>query len=296
MKRTILILPAAALLAAACSEKPAAEEKPAVERVPSTISIRAVSEHLWAAKDAISVFDVEGARVDFGTTSDNVPAATFSTSSWTGKAPVYAAFCSKKNDVTCTPDGVMGVFLKSSQGVTAKEKCPKDGEASVGKISGSPGSYEVNMLSISAFVRVNLKTGIVAKVNASAVGGEVMTGYVDVDYSKISAGDADFWTPTDSKSTLQNASIVPAAGGCFSSGVYLISILPGKYAQGIKLTVFDDEGKSLSTTVLGETDGIVLGRGEEVSATVEIDGDFEIPGTGFEPVSFGDTVNYDDKK
>lgn len=286
-------MPVAALLASACSSSPAADVGPAIERVPSSISIRAASQNLWSNKDVMSVFDEEGTRVNFTTSQDNVPNATFSTTEWTGKAPVYAAFCSKKNETTCTPGGVMGVFIKSAQSVSAKEKCSKDGEASVGLISGSPGSYAVEMFSITGFIRMQVKSSIVTKISATAVGSEKMAGYVDVDYASISSGKEDFWIPTDGKSTYSTVSIVPSAGGCFAVGDYLISVLPGKYSKGIKLTSYDDEGTALSETVIGAEEGLTLKRNDEIPVIIEIDSAFEFPGLGFEGVGKGDIVEFD---
>ena len=293
MKLLYCLLPAIALLASACSNSPAADMDPAIERVPSSISIRAASQNLWSNKDVMSVFDEEGTRVNFTTSQDNVPNATFSTSEWTGKAPVYAVFCSRKNETTCTPGGVMGVFIKSAQSVSAKEKCSKDGEASVGLISGSPGSYEVSMKNVSAFIKVNLKTGVVGKISVSSIAGETMAGYVDVDYSKISSDQNDFWTPTGDKSVFSSASIVPASTACFEKGNYLISILPGDYSKGISFTACDDEDNVLAKGTISEGQSLKVNRNDIVEVTVEIDSSFEFNGISTENVPSGDTVYFD---
>ena len=283
------------LLAVSCSPEPAAEQERAVERIPDAITIRAHSELLWSNKDAISVFDAEFRRVNFTTSQDNVPSATFSSSSWTGKAPVYAVFCSRRNETTCTPSGVMGVFIKGTQTAGDKGHCPKDGEAAVGIITGSPGSYDVNMKNVGAFIKVNVKTGIVGKINVSSKAGETMTGYVDVDYAKISAGLDGFWTPTHGKTVSASASLVPASGTCFEKGEYLISILPGTYSGGISFVAYDDEGTVLCREILGETSGVTLKRNGEIPVTITIDSSFEFPGTGFEGVSTGDILEYDEQ-
>lgn len=292
MKRYIL-LPALTLIVAACSDRPAAEAEGAIERVPETVTIRAHSERLWSNKDVISVFDTDFNKVNLTTSQDNVPSATFSTKAWTGRLPVYAAFCSRKNETTCTPEGVMGVFIKSAQSTDKKNYCSKDGEAAVGKITGSTGSYEVSMKNVSAFVKVNLKTGIVGKISVSSNAGETMTGYVDVDYAKIIAGQEDCWTPTYGKSVSTSASLVPATTACFEKGEYLISILPGVYSKGISFTAYDDEGKVLVKGAISEEQSLKVNRNDFLGVTVEIDTSFEFNGVSSENVPTGDTVYFD---
>ena len=294
MKRLISLIPALlALCAVSCSGSLAAEDEGAIERVPDAVSIRAQSENLWNKSDVISVFDAEFNKVNFKTVQDNVPAATFSTSAWTGKAPVYAAFCSRQNETTCTPDGVMGVFIKASQTSTKKGTCPKEGDASVGKITGSPGSYLVQMKSIAAFVKVNIKTKIVAKVNVTAIGGEIMNGYVDVDYAKLIAAEEPWWTPTDSKATNSSASLVAAGGACFDTGEHLVAILPGTYSKGLKITVYGDDSKPLANAVIGETEGVSLKRGESVSFSVVIDTSSGYEGVSVEKPVVGPSLDFD---
>lgn len=292
MKRYIL-LPALTLIVAACSDRPAAEAEGAIERVPETVTVRAHSERLWSNKDVISVFDTDFNKVNLTTSQDNVPSATFSTKAWTGRLPVYAAFCSRKNETTCTPEGVMGVFIKSAQSTDKKDRCPKDGEAAVGKITGSTGSYEVRMKNVSAFIKVSLKTGIVGKINVSSIGGETMTGYVDVDYAKISDGQDDYWTPTYGKSVFESASLVPVSTTSFERGEYLISILPGVYSKGISFTAYNDEGNLLAKGIIGEEQGLIVNRNDIVEVTVEVDSSFEFNGISSENVPTGDTVYFD---
>lgn len=292
MKRYIL-LPALTLIVAACSDRPAAEAEGAIERVPETVTVRAHSERLWSNKDVISVFDTDFNKVNLTTSQDNVPSATFSTKAWTGRLPVYAAFCSRKNETTCTPEGVMGVFIKSAQSTDKKNYCSKDGEAAVGEITGSTGSYEVSMKNVSAFVKVNLKTGIVGKISVSSIGGETMTGYVDVDYAKIIAGQDDYWAPTYGKSVSGSASLVPVSTACFEKGEYLISILPGTYSKGIRFTAYDDEGKVLVKGAISEEQSLKVNRNDFLGVTVEIDSSFEFNGVSSENVPTGDTVYFD---
>ena len=248
MKRYFL-LPTLILIVAACSDRPAAEAEGAIERVPETVTIRAHSERLWSNKDVISVFDSDLNKVNLTTSQDNVPSATFSTKAWTGRLPVYAAFCSRKNETTCTPDGVMGVFIKSAQSTDRKNYCSKDGEAAVGKITGSTGSYEVSMKNVSAFVKVNLKTGIVGKISVSSNAGETMTGYVDVDYAKVAADNVDFWTETPAKSHSSSITLTPSGDAlendAFKAGSYYVSLLPQTYASGILFTLKNKSGDTL---------------------------------------------------
>ena len=47
---------------------------------------------VWTSDDILTVFDVDAAAVPFTLVSGTGSVATFSTGSWTGKTPVYAAY------------------------------------------------------------------------------------------------------------------------------------------------------------------------------------------------------------
>lgn len=294
MKTAVKLLTPLLILSAACSKQPAAEKNPAIERIPESITIKGCSERIWANTDVMSVFDTDLTKVNFRTSNDNVPTASFTASNWTCKAPIWAAFSPSKDTNACTEDGIFSVIIKANQAIAAPDRCSKDSEAAVGKITGSPGSYEVQMKNVSGFIRVKLNTGIVAKMKATAIGKEIMNGYIDVDYAKIEAGAKDFWKITEGKSSSKEAVATPAKDGCFPAGEWLISILPGTYSQGIKISMYNDEETEIYSTTLGEGTGIEILRNDEVTVEVTIDASAGYNGISNEGVTPGQTIGYDE--
>lgn len=279
-------------LAAACSKQPAAEDEKAIERIPESISIKANSERMWSNTDVLSVFDSDLNKVNLRTTSDNVPSAQFTTSSWTGKHPLQAAFCCDKDVNEYVPEGIFRLVIKDRQTFRTRESSSKEGEAAVGYITGSPGSYEVDMKNVCAFIRAKLNNPIIASIKATAVGGETMNGFIDVDYDKLVEGSDDFWKLTEGK---DGSSTVTATfkGGCFETGWYLISVLPGTYSKGIRLSFLNDEDTEILEMTIGE-EGLTLGRNQEVMAEVDIDTSAGHDGVTHEGVTPGQGTGYDE--
>lgn len=300
MKKMNKLLPLfGSLLAIACSNEPAADPDMAIERIPSSISIRAKADQRWHAGDVISVFDIDLKKVNLSTVNENVFDASFSTSEWTGKTPLFATSCSSKSSMKCTEDGIMTVVVKTTQEMKETGVCSGDGTASVGVVTGTPGSYSAKMDNITAFIRIDIQSSIIAKVVASAPGKEVMCGTVNVDYSKFLLGDKGFWTPTAGEKTYSTVSIIPSPKGSaisgeslFKEGTFLMGILPGTYSKGFEFKVYDDDGSLILKTELAK-DGITVERNGELEIVLKVDSSAEYSGVSSETVTTGEGVDLD---
>lgn len=230
--------------------------------------------------DTLIVIDQGLAGTDFlcKSVSEDKTSATFSTSYWTGNVPTYACCYFANYDekrVKASPsDGVMTVRVRPSQNFLKWKGCSSPlSSAMVGKVDFASGKYSISqMKNVVGYIKINLATTNVAKVRVTAIGGEPVSGWVDVDYAKLVNGDADFWTLTSGKTAETTATIQPGAGGncitadgCFAAAAYCIAVLPQTYSNGLRFTMVDKDGATICTKTIGGTSGVTIERNSVVT-------------------------------
>ena len=229
----------------------------------------------WTSNDVLVVFDNENTGVNFTTTADKTSYATFTTSNWTGKTPVYASCSQAGADAACS-SGILTVKLDPAQVVKDKSTYAENASASVGIVSGNVGEYTISeMKNVQGLIRFSLKTGFVGSISVEAVNGEAIAGFVDVDYSKIAGGESAFWTATPGKKQSSTITLTPdgnaAKDGLFDAGVYYVSVLPQTYAKGLRFVVMDKGGDTLCSRTVGSETGLSIAR----SKIVKLDGNLD---------------------
>ncbi len=270
-----MILPLIAWFASACNEN---VDEGTVWDNPNFVRITVTSEPMkttdgnsqisWSRTDSLLVFDENNAGFKLGTT-DNGAKAIFYSHKWGGNRPRYAVFSTGSDDITCTSDGILSVMLDNVQQVGTLNSYAEDAIISVGKINGNKTAYKINpMKNLSGLIKVAMSDSTAKSITVEAIGGEFMTGYVDVDYARLERADEEFWTATPGKAQSSSVTIAPVSGsdaetldGCLKTGSYYISVLPQFYAKGLRITVDYGNGNTLVRT-LGETDGITIPRSD----------------------------------
>lgn len=277
MKKPILFIVALSAVLCACSKE---QQTPAPAPLPGAMTITAGTDSnlktslngtsiLWQS-DSIVVFDNELNGVKFTTTVKDVSTADFTTDSWTGKTPEYAAsYCPTYNtrmEFRSPSKGILPVEIRSTQAIGWVNTFSKQAYASVGKMVENSGSYSVNMKNVMGLIEVKFTDASIKKIVATAIGGEQMTGWVTVDYEKLANGDTDFWAPIEGKSKPSTATITMS-----SAGKYYISIYPQTYAQGIRLQAYNGSNKLVVERTIGATGGVTITRNTITPLAKDID-------------------------
>ncbi len=274
--RSLIIFSLVALFSASCNKN---VDQGTVWDNPNFVRITVFSEPMrtmsdnievnWARMDKLMVFDQDNVGYELGTT-DVTTRAIFYSYAWggKGKTPRYAAYSKAPQEgIACTADGVMSVMLDGQQPVKAMNAYADNAIVSVGKITGNSTAYKIgSMKNISGLIKVAMSDPTAASITVEAIGGEIMAGYVDVDYAKIVSGEPAFWSPTPGKPHSSSVTITPVEGsdastpdGCLKTGAYYVAVLPQFYAEGLRITVRYSDGSTLVRT-LGATDGITVPR------------------------------------
>ncbi len=245
MKKTILfILTTIASVTHSCSELPFWEQPGNIRVIAHVQSIEQMSL-VWEQNDRLCIFDSKGEAVAASLEAPGKGVGTFYTYDWTEGTPVFATFPHHEG-ATCNPaDSIVSAHLVSEQSATKPDQCPEF--AAVGMPSGSRNIYKmVPMQNVMGMVKMQVSKQNVSKIVVSSNAGEQIAGTVLVDYKKFLKGDADFWSSVDGKA-VQSVTMTPAAGseaadenGCFKTGCYYISVLPGVYAEGINISMLDN--------------------------------------------------------
>lgn len=277
MKKPILFIVALSAVLCACSKE---QQTPAPAPLPGAMTITAGTDSnlktslngtsiLWQS-DSIVVFDNELNGVKFTTTVKDESTADFTTDSWTGKTPEYAAsYCPTYNtrmEFRSPSKGILPVEIRSTQAIGWANTFSKQAYASVGKMVENSGSYSVNMKNVMGLIEVKFTDASIKKIVATAIGGEQMTGWVTVDYEKLANGDTDFWAPIEGKSKPSTATITMS-----SAGKYYISIYPQTYAQGIMLQAYNGSNKLVVERTIGATGGVTITRNTITPLAKDID-------------------------
>ncbi len=262
MKKICLLI--AALVAFSCVKDPVAPIDPAVtepeivipELVPMTFSAEADKsletktslEGLsikWAAAEKIYLFDGTAPRAF---TSDN--AAVASTVNFTGLAAssdkYYAIF----------PSGtISGSVIHSTipvfQTATANSFSPKANVAVAYTETDPERENALKFKNVGAVVKFQLSNSNVRKVRLEAIGGEKMTGPVDITFD----GSGNFSSSIVS-SKAESCAVLTSETDLSASTPYYFVINPGTYASGFRITLFKADGsyRSISNTTSNTLD------------------------------------------
>ena len=278
MKRFILFFAAAIGVAVAlsCSKEPAKQDNPGLPKISNELVITANTSGtrtelgagnsvLWVNEDVLYVFDQDGTGVEFNMVSNNGTSASFETTEWTGKTPVYASCSQAGSDAACTAGGILTVKLATTQSIHAANTYGKNASVSVGKITDNVGTYTIDeMKNVTGLLGFSLKSTEVASIEISSVGSETMAGFVDVDYAKLAADNVNFWTETAAKAQSSTITVTPSGdaldNGTFKAGSYYISLLPQAYASGLQFTLKNKSGNIIGTQTIGATGGVTISR------------------------------------
>lgn len=281
MKKSLVLL-AAFFAAFGCSKETATQ----IPAVSNSLSITAGAETKawldasgaspvikWRNTDVLVVFDSNLTGVEFTTTASNSTTATFITDKWTGKAPHYAAaYCpnyGEARSLTAPAEGVMSVKFRAAQVLDNLKSSGFMSSACVGKVEEQDGDYVISqMKNVMGFIGFSFAGTNVRSIEITANGGnEKLAGWVDVDYAKLIAGEAAFWTPTQNKTqedkiTLTPASNAKAASNDFKPGTYYAALLPQTYAKGLKITLLDAEKNVVAERTVGASSGVTIKRSD----------------------------------
>jgi len=267
-----MILSLAVLFATACDEN---VDEGTVWDNPNFIRITVSSELMtttntenkvsWDRRDSLIVFDKNNTGIKLGTTDDGTKAIFYS-HKWSGNAPTYAAYSTSSDDISCTTDGILSVMLDREQQVGTVNAWAENAIVAVGKISGNSTAYKINpMKNVSGLIKIAMHDSTARSITIESIGGEIMTGYVDVNYANLELGDKAFWSATPGKPQSSSVTIAPISGsdastldGCLKAGSYYVSVLPQFYADGLRITVNYSDTTLVRT--LGEADGITVPR------------------------------------
>lgn len=302
MKLNNLFLIAATVLVAfaSCSKEPVlSSQKESAEDIQTTLTVTAGCETRawldasgstnvmkWRTTDSLIVFDDELKGVALGTTAKNTPTATFTTAKWTGRTPKYAAaYCPNFNEakvLTCQSEGVMSVKFRAVHTIDNLSSSSFQSSAMVGKVEENAGAYSISeMKNVMGFIGFSLSTAKVKTVTAESIGGEPMSGWVDVDYEKLVKGDKAFWTATSGKAPESLITLTPAPKGAanggteaaplFKAGTYYFAVLPQTYAQGIKFTIYGADNSVIAEQTIGATSGVTVTRSQKLNVSKSID-------------------------
>lgn len=264
------------------------------------------SSILWLRTDKLYVFNPEYEAVEFSTDDDNVRTASFSSEDWPGGAPLYAvhlnADYNEQFELSSPGDGILPVKFRAVQNVLWNGTFARQASASVGKVEYSDGCFAIKeMKNVMSILSFRIAESGIEKVVARAIGGEVMAGWVDVDYSRLEKGEADFWTPSEGKKQSSSITLTPggsiADGTCFKAGTYYMTLLPQTYASGIELSIYTKGTASPVVRTIGTDGGVTFRRNEirqistglddPLPANVTIDLAF-YNDAGVNPLGFGD--------
>ena len=67
----------------------------------------------------------------------------------------------------------------------------------MGKINGNKTAYKINpMKNLSGLIKVTMSDSTAKSITVESIGGEFMSGHVDVDYARLESAGEAFWTAT----------------------------------------------------------------------------------------------------
>ena len=228
-------------------------------------------------KDVIMVFDRNNTGVELHTTDEPGTDMVYYSHEWTGNAPSYASYhASSSENATCTSDGLLGVTLETEQKVGNPETYGPGTIVSVGKVTGNSTGYRLNpMKNITGLIRVTMNNSTAKSIRIEAAGGEIMSGRVNVDYTRLENGENNFWSPADGAGmtyveiTPLESSAAATEDGCLKAGSYYAAVLPQTYSQGFLITVTCKDGSSIVRKF--HTEGLEIPRREPAETDDALD-------------------------
>lgn len=233
----------------------------------------------WTPDDIIRVFDSEGNNYEF-TNSLESPAASaeFTCEKWpVGAIPQYASAFNSGYKATCTIAGVFTVRVGCEQLVSHASSFARKANASVGIVEGESGAYTISeMKNVAGLIKITFtETNKIKSLSVQAIGGEPLTGWINVDYEKLTGGDNDFWTATPNKEVLPKLTLKPsgdqkAADGSFASGEYYLPVIPQTYAKGLRFVMTNTDGE-VAVRTIGKTSGFTVERNSIKSFSAAVD-------------------------
>lgn len=225
----------------------------------------------WMNTDALLVFGDNGEGVSF-TTSIDQPSekANFHTSDWPSNVtPVFATFCDSEifSECLCSPsESLITTCVSDRQTILDNSSFARNANASVGRVVMQGDSFFIpEMKNIVGLLKLSFTgTNEIESIDVESIGGEPVAGWVNVDFSKLDTGDADFWTNSETKTQSGKITLVPGNGDAY------VAILPQTYTQGLRFILTDTEGRKAERTV-GKNGGLVVSRGEIKTFKTAID-------------------------
>ena len=164
-----------------------------------------------------------------------------------GVTPVYATCNYASTSVSFTDGKIKTMVGTGSTGGT--QKISKSGSYAtraachVGKFDNE-GRLQT-LKNVNALLGFKLSSSGVSSVKIESVGGETISGYVVVDYEKLAAGNADFFTvPSDNKNTVITVTSSLEENVFPVGEIIYVSLIPHTYAGGLKFTMTKTDGAS----------------------------------------------------
>lgn len=281
MKYADTLLIVSMLLSTSCAsenfDSPDVETEPLSIRVGSESKtiLKDETEVCWTNDDKLQVFDENGNGVTFSNSLESpASSASFSTSLWpVGAVPAFATFCDPASISEClcnAEDGIITTCICENQTVQDAASFSRNANASVGKVIGTDGGWTVTtMKNVTGLIKLSFTgNNNIQSIDIEAIGGEPVAGWVDIDYEKLMAGNADFWSLNETKQQPQKITLVPGEGDA------LAALLPQTYSQGLRLTMTDSYGKKAERTV-GKDSGLSIDRGVIKTFTTAVDDGLE---------------------
>lgn len=230
-------------------DTPQSQWKSSVVNVPISIE----SPSTWASDDVVAVFDVDGNAVMFTTDAKAEP-AIFSTNEWTASRPVCAAFSSGTPSFNVSA-GTLSLQLPVQQRIesgTVADRCAMPAVAAIDENTES--DYTISeMENVAGRIAMRfLSDTRVKSVKLQGINNEALAGSFtyDVNAGIVTGAAETIVTVTPSGETFEGGSTI------------YVTVLPGNYAGGIKVTMTLSDN-SIMTKIFGEDTGIVVERNKD---------------------------------
>jgi len=235
------------------------KEKSDDGRLPNTLCIQ-VTQDVESEYDSIVVLDSEYKGSAFETYEKTFYKSVYFSTTWTGGRPAYGFCLSGKKTPAVGSDKTISLNLPENQ------ESGQNYEMMAGKVLEENGDFKVNLHDARSFIRVAMDVDIIASVKLSAPGGEMICGDIKVHIDSLSNDSTNFWVADKAGQMYSSLQLVPGGDdikdGCFKPGTYDIALLPQFYSKGLKVTMYDKDGKPACTKTLGATDGYEMKRND----------------------------------
>ena len=279
----IIALGAAFMAFTSCSKDEAAGDKTNLKTGNKlTISVGAESKTylrelqsgiavFWVSTDKLVVFDNNsyGATFDYASTTA-AASGNFTYDNWTGDAPVVAVHAGMNLGEHSYNGSLATAYLNPNQIIYHKNNYGKNSALSIGTVTYNEGHYYVDqMKNCYALLKFSVSDETVASVSIKGNNGEILAGWVDVNYNN--------GNPTWAVNTLKGGSQTITAtvtssaandGAFFTSTGYYFSVLPQTLTNGFEITLTRKDGKVAQRKI---TSPIQLNRSVIKEITTPID-------------------------